>query len=320
MHIPCIVHGSRTIDKPISVLFMELLLASNGCVLSDRFLDKVGRLSRHHTFGIIVDEILTGARTPSLLLTCEKPDVFVEQVAYVTLGKWCKCGVVLTGCQHDEELHNSKKLLDARGVTTAILCKEPLPYFKQVQTLLQSIPRRRSISISKIANTVENDTWGIGLIIFIPRRCCGTRMGTKNRLLPLLNDTPVFAIPTTYEPAWTKSNVSRKTQECVLNWTKQPFFIQTEYEFESNLHCLYAMVSFLIKHDFPDDWTTTSVLHDSVTNVILSEESATRRVSTNILRSLERAGFIKKQMKTSQRLQGWTIITSNIQYPWIRET
>ena len=40
-------------------LFLEILLASNGGTLSHRFLGKVGQLSIHHNFYIIVDEILT---------------------------------------------------------------------------------------------------------------------------------------------------------------------------------------------------------------------------------------------------------------------
>ena len=316
LHQRCVYQ--RSIDKPVTVLFLELLLASNGCLLSDHFLEKVALLSRHHEFGIIVDEILTGGRTPSMLLTMEKPKNFLERVAYVTLGKWCKCGIVLSGLHHDRELERSKQLLDARGVTTAIMCREPLPYFRMLQSLIHKIPERRAKSVSKIASISSEDTWGVGLIIFIPRRCVGTRMGTHNRLLPLLNETPAASIPTVSESRWTKATVSRNTIKCVMRWTQSPFFIQSTYDFETKLHCLYAMIEHLVIHHFTDNWVTTSHIHNTVTKSVLTEEVGTQRVSTNLLRTLERAGYLKKQQKTTHRLQGWTIIDSRLYCPWIQ--
>ena len=316
LHQRCVYQ--RSVDKPVTVLFLELLLASNGCILSNQYLEKVAQLSRHHGFGIIVDEILTGARTSSMLLTMETPKSFLERVAYVTLGKWCKCGIVLTGLRHDLDLQKSKQLLDARGVTTAIMCKEPLQYFRMVQSLLHTIPQRRENSISKIASVLPEDTWGLGLIIFIPRRCVGTRMGTKNRLLPLLNETPPTSIPTVSESRWTKTAVSRNTIKCVMRWTQGPFFIQSTYDFETKLHCLYAMIEHLVLHHFTDNWVTTSNIHNAVTRSMLTEEVGTQRVSTNLLRTLERAGYLKKQQKTTHRLQGWTIVDSRLYCPWVR--
>ena len=138
LHKRCVYQ--KTIDQPITVLFLELLLASNGSVLSDRFLEKLGNLSIHHGFGIIVDEILTGARTEEVLLTMEKPRRFLDQVTYITVGKWCKCGMILTGNKRDIYLERKNKSLDARGVTTTIKCSVPLPYFRVLQELKHNSP------------------------------------------------------------------------------------------------------------------------------------------------------------------------------------
>ena len=81
--------------QSIISLFFELMLAGNGAVLSDRSLSKIAILSRKHNFTIIVDEIMTGGRTGSLLLLETKAKDFIQCVSHVTLGKWCLCGIVL---------------------------------------------------------------------------------------------------------------------------------------------------------------------------------------------------------------------------------
>jgi 4-aminobutyrate aminotransferase-like enzyme len=80
--------------RPMRALVMELILASNGGELSNRFLKNIGTLARHHEFSIIVDEILTGARVgPKLLRTLTTPTEFQTAVGFVTLGKWPGLGI-----------------------------------------------------------------------------------------------------------------------------------------------------------------------------------------------------------------------------------
>ena len=305
----------RTIEKPITALFLELLLASNGSTLSDHFLECLASLSKHHDFGIIVDEILTGARTTSFLMTMAKPQVFVDQVSYVTLGKWCKCGIVLSGQSQDYRLHETKSLLDPRGVTTALNCSIPLPYFRKARELLSTIPQRRQKSISRFPSLEEKDTWGEGLIIFIPRRCTATRTGTKNRLLPLLNDTPFDIVPNIQEDRWSRLLVSDNTVKSVLCWTRYPVFLHDQFDLDSTLMLIYQMISHLMDQQYPDGWATTKDLHTHVTSSLQDQEKVSIRTTAKILRCLEKAGYIRKGMKTTRRLHGWYMEHQNLNYP-----
>ena len=314
LHKRCIYQ--EAIGQRVTVLFLELLLASNGCTLSNRFLKRVGLLSKHHDFHIIVDEILTGARMDTMLLTMNGPKEFIDRVAFVTLGKWCKCGVVLSGYHYDSHLQSSKNRMDPRGVTTGLNCSNPLPYFRKVQELLPTIPDRRTRCISKFTSMSSHETWGIGLIIFIPRRCLGTRAGTKNRLLPLLNNTPPDNIKSIPEPTWSRASVSRRTLSCVLKWTNQVSFISSNFSLDSKILCLYHMICFLVEHHVPGGWITSSELHEQVTKASDEHEQESLRFTTSILRAIERCGYLRKQMKTHRRLHGWSIISDRLNYPW----
>ena len=307
----------HTLGQPVKVLFLELLLASNGSTLSIRFLERLGQLSTHHGFYIIVDEILTGARTNHMLLTMTSPKNFIDRVAYVTLGKWCKCGIVLVGRQFDIELEETKQSMDARGVTTGLSCSTPLPYFQKVQELLDTIPIRRSKCISKFPSLTEGQTWGAGLIIFIPRRCMGTRTGTKNRLLPLLNNTPVDNFKSVPEPGWSRCSVNHQTLRCVMKWTNQVCFIPSHSILDSNLLCIYYMLCYFVDHHKEDGWITSSDIHERVTKCCHQHENSSLRYTTTILRAIEKAGYIKKDLKTNRRLHVWTMVSTRVAYPWI---
>ena len=58
----------RVQGRPVLSLFFELILAGNGALLSDRTLAKIAMLSKLHDFKIVLDEIITGGHTASLLL------------------------------------------------------------------------------------------------------------------------------------------------------------------------------------------------------------------------------------------------------------
>ena len=79
----------------VTCILMEITLASNGSTISDRALTILGELAHLHKFGIVVDEIMTGGRTKTMLSTMEKPKIFQKSVEFITMGKWLKCGMVL---------------------------------------------------------------------------------------------------------------------------------------------------------------------------------------------------------------------------------
>ena len=77
-------------------ILLELSLASNGATLSDRALSILAELAGIHGFDIVVDEIMTGGRTKRMLSTMDKPKNFQKSVDFITMGKWLKCGMVLS--------------------------------------------------------------------------------------------------------------------------------------------------------------------------------------------------------------------------------
>ena len=97
LHHRCLLQ--RTQGNPVRGMFLELVLASNGSTLSDRYLTKLGLLAKHHSFHFVIDEILTGGRYGVILLTGTKPVEFVNRVAFITLGKWMQAGMVLASAE-----------------------------------------------------------------------------------------------------------------------------------------------------------------------------------------------------------------------------
>ena len=316
LHKRCLFQ--KTVKRPVTTLFLELLLASNGSVLSDRCLSRIGMLAAHHNFSIIVDEILTGGRISSMLMTMSKPLFFVEQVAYITMGKWFGCGLVLSSKKQDIIVSEKQHNLVVRGTTTSLRCDDVLPYFEKMLSMLPSIVSRRNKVLSRFPSLSNDSIWGEGLIVFMPRRCLGVRVGLKNRLLPLLSDTPIDNIITSAEPTWNKVAVSKKTMSCIIKWTVCPFFIDRNFYIEHHLLCLFEMIVYIVDHTRGDDdpWMTTSQIHEFVTKKSLEHETATTRTSTSILRLMERAGLLHKQLKTTKRLQGWSVVKEAISYPW----
>ena len=92
LHILCLYN--KVMKNKVTCTLMEITLASNGSTVSDRALTILGELAHLHKFGIVVDEIMTGGRTKTMLSTMEKPKIFQKSVEFITMGKWLKCGMV----------------------------------------------------------------------------------------------------------------------------------------------------------------------------------------------------------------------------------
>ena len=79
----------------VTCILIEITLASNGSTVSDCALTILGHLAHLHDFGIVVDEIMTGGHTQTMLSTMEKPKIFQKSVEFISMGKWLKCGMLL---------------------------------------------------------------------------------------------------------------------------------------------------------------------------------------------------------------------------------
>jgi hypothetical protein len=170
--------------KPIKAIFLELVLAGNGASLSDRALEKIALLSHKHDFSIIVDEIMTGGRTGTMLHLLTKPKEFIQCVSHVTFGKWPQCGMILVSKAHHDAGEQKKRVSAQRSNSTCIDFKQIIPCWNKVVSLLGRAQVRRDVVLKKI-KCKSDDAWGIGCLIFVPHKN-NTANGLKNRILPLL--------------------------------------------------------------------------------------------------------------------------------------
>ena len=100
---------------------MEIVLATNGAELSAEFLAKLGTLCLKYRIAIIVDEILTGGRCDSYLLTVKAPKEFINAVTHITMGKWITIGLVLFNqCNEQKFDHwkNNRYFIQSRGASS----------------------------------------------------------------------------------------------------------------------------------------------------------------------------------------------------------
>lgn len=193
IHYRCL--ESRLGGYPLKAMFMELVLAGSGGLLSPRFLRYLGILGKHHGFYVVVDEIMTAGRCNdiSFLLTQTTPIEFQDIVSHITLGKWTGVGIVLKKCNI---LENQYAQLASRGdlqqidTTNAVICvKTILAIMKTKKT-----EQRRSYVLEKI-RVDPSTSWGLGLLIFCEKRRSDLAAGLKSRFLPMMEDTPIDKIP-----------------------------------------------------------------------------------------------------------------------------
>ena len=166
LHILCLYN--KVMKNKVTCILMEITLASNGSTVSDHALTILGELAHLHDFGIVVDEIMTGGRTKTMLSTMEKPKIFQKSVEFITMGKWLKCGMVL-GSKRQQTIRC--KLLSKQlpcGASTGSNGNEAYrsTIISEVVNHLENVDERQRTVLSK-CRVKEKDAWGKGLHIFI---------------------------------------------------------------------------------------------------------------------------------------------------------
>lgn len=221
LHLKCIYF--RMNDAPVRVLMLELVLAGCGATLSDRALSRIGLVAKHHGFGIMVDECMTGGRTGTMLHTLQKPEEFIDAVSYVTMGKWMNAGLVLCSAKEaarrnaEQEIFANRTNHNFRGTSSKIDCHRALEIWKNVKGKLGNVFDRRKRVIAQLKLN-EGGTWGVGGILFasLCRNDCG--QGLKNRFLFVLDDVPIERFKYTRKPEWNKKNINKIIMEGVMSW------------------------------------------------------------------------------------------------------
>ena len=293
--------------RPTKVLFLEIMLSGNGAELSDRVLERLGQLSRHHNFSIVVDEILTGGRCGTMLLTQQAPGSFQERVTHITMGKWLQAGLVLSSEAFKVSSDETLIHYPSRGPSTEINATPPYLCWELVDEMLEYTDQRREEVISHLNGISENDCWGRGVIIFAPAKRTDAEQGLKNRFLPMLEKARMDKFRWERNPDWSKTNVSAKIVEGVKLWIthmKDAWAADVRKTF-----CEYLATEFIGKHPF----TITKDMKEQISR--LWQEPLELYQLKDILKDAAKSELVASKVKTAKRIRGWEIGRINVT-PW----
>lgn len=289
-------------------LFFELMLAGNGAILSDRSLSKIAILSRKHNFTIIVDEIMTGGRTGTLLLLETKAIDFIQCVSHVTLGKWCRCGIVLVSPnQNIIEQRQQDTATAPRSNSTTIDLAQIIPYWNKLMEILLMAQIRREMVFDK-TKIKANDAWGVGAIIFSSTKN-NTKEGLNHRLLPMLELTNIekgnMTKPYTDKEDF-KSIINTKIIIAIKNWNDVSIYDKTT---SKKVSVYLSLIRFLIKSSNESSDEKEVVLSTEDINLGLNRKIKKFPLS-NMLSEMDTAGLIKYQKSGAKRLRNWVVSKS----------
>ena len=303
LHSRCLVVKMN--GMPFTCLLLELMLAGNGSVLSDRALTMIGKLAKHHQLSIIVDEIFTGGRTGQMLLSLSKPKDFVDTITHITMGKWLHLGLVLCSKEFKQGARDKMAGTYPRGTSTDVNCQETLRIWKSVFAELRNTGKRRQ-SVMLQLNLIEEECWGLGLIIFAPKRVgAGTFKGIKNRLIPLISNTPVnrnFRMQIMVE--WTKQKINALTLERVEAWLDHQRMDNTPFhQLATGLSCGTIVSGHQLSREDVQK-TILPGLNPYLVGTVLTAAS--------------NAGLLEYKVISKQRVRQWVIVPVCI-VPWKKE-
>lgn len=292
LHLRCLV--AKVKNCPVRVILLELMLASNGASLSDRFLTMLGKIGTCFDIRFIVDEIMTSGRTGTMLMLLQKPKEFQDRVSHVTLGKWTQKGLVLVSSKfYDETLKNSSHT-EHRMLSRHVDCRDVLVHWNAVKKNLHLHEKRREKVLKKL-NMQQSDTWGKGTLMFVPLKRNGLNSGLLNRLLPLLDlKLPVDTIVAEKKKkGLSKTEVNSQTVECVKEWLQDVIY-------EDDLDkWIYELVKYLVKSS--DTCHEFEKIHEKVFR------KETNRTATAYMHRLREVGLLKYKLVGLQRVRRWIV-------------
>lgn len=244
---------AKIAGRPYNTILFELVLCGCGGELSSGFLKSLGLLLREYNMWAVVDEVMTGGRSgATMTLTQTTPHEFQNQVLCITMGKMVQCGLVLhraTG--KPTEMESDRGISTEMSPNDACYCW--LQVHKQLKTGLVAKHRQYVLTSLKID---EESAWGKGLLVFIPRYRPWVNKSLKNRLLPMLEERPLYIGPIKPSP-WNRASVCKMLVESANKWLREmedgdraqdpinsclvAFLLDTK-EVDITHHCLMAYV------------------------------------------------------------------------------
>ena len=306
LHIRCLVHKMKGVK--ITALLMEITLANNGATLSDRACTRIGLLARHHGFRLIVDEIMTGGRTGTMLQCMTKPAAFVDAIDCVTMGKWLGMGLVLVSPAYREESNEKFAKLMRRGVSTNMTCTPALKLWRAAMFRMKNTASRRAAALHKLGVQPEA-AWGDGLHIFAPLCRQSASRSSRLRFLPLLEQTPFDSIKMIRNGhIWTKVDVNKQVVEGCEEWLTLPYYLHTEED--ESYHKLVASLVCSGRYSAKVLLSTEQVIEE-----IFGSEKFNVKSAGVVLRVAEDAGLVVKRQVTQKRHRMWEI-QALVDRPW----
>lgn len=296
LHEKCMI--MRIKGTPMKCIMLELMLAGNGAHLSNRALEQLALLSIKHNFKFIIDEIMTGGRTGMMLYLHSKPQLFVQRVSHVTLGKWIQVGIVLVS-QEQQAINDliQRPTSNPRSSSTFIDIKNIIPIWNKVVVHQDITESRRNETINKLKCNKE-DVWGVGCLLFAP---CSNKTSTnlKCRFLPRLEQQNISTanLKTCSDKKISKTIINNLVVEAVNAWKDLQYYKEEEKEY-------LPLIRFLSKARMSD--CSLEIQTEVISKSIFS--STNQQKVGEMLRNLEQAGLISYQVSGRKRLRSWKVL------------
>ena len=295
----------RVQGRPIMSLFLELILAGNGAHLSDRALAKIAILSKQHDFKIVVDEIMTGGRTGSLLLLTTKSKDFISCVSHVTLGKWCQCGIILVSTEQNIiEQRQQDTVTAPRSSSTSIDLHQIIPYWNKIISILLMAEIRRATVLRKF-KCKENDSWGVGAMIYSPIKN-NTSDGLNHRLLPMLELTNISCNatkPFNNEGAIFRNSINDSIVNAIKEWND--VIIHDKLTMTSVTENLLIIEYLILRSN--NSGNEEVCLSTEEICIALSNQIKPYKLSS-MLNDMSTAGLLEYKLIGKKRLRNWVVI------------
>jgi hypothetical protein len=205
---------SKASGRPMIAIFLELMLAGNGAILSDKFLNALGILADIYELKFVVDEIMTAGRSKSMLFTLRTPHMFLKNVGYVTMGKWPGVGMVL---EQPSVIKDAYVTGVYRGTSTFIDLTLTYRKMRSVSRKLSYSEERRLQFLAK-HRLHPDECWGHGTIIFTPINKLISNHGFHCRYLPLLENIPFKPFQYVCDGTVTKNTIGLEINHRVQQW------------------------------------------------------------------------------------------------------
>lgn len=303
--------------KPYKAILLELMLAGNGAILSNRALVALGKLAVYHNLCVIVDEIMTGGRTGAMFYLLSKPVSFINVVTHITFGKWTQMGMIFLSKPWAKK-RPSLYPFTKRGASTFLCPEDAVSRWRCLKKTLSEIPNKKEKVLKKLRLS-NKQVWGEGLLLFGSHRR-ETAKGLKCRYLPLAHEhTPIDNVKYTQlmNPHSYRIHVNNAVMGSVNKWVQDEPVAKsharsTPEEWKQDKEELsdFCFISKLIKESTDGEEKPSDSWKDDCMPI-----DSNRKDGESALSRLKLAGLMEKTQSGKKRKRQWKLKPGLIA-PW----